>query len=245
MLKKDEAVCIRTVDYSETSQVVTVFTRNNGKVRAIAKGSKRRKSAFGGAIEILSFGKAVFSESPGGLSTLTEFEPRPAFSALRGRLFVLNCCLFAAELLDCFTEQADPHPELFDDFVGFLQNAQDSQGKSETLGLLAVFQLALLERIGSGPVLGRCANCKNVFSNKWQDVYFSSSANGLICRDCEAGFADRMRLTAAAAQCLANLRLIGQADEKVLNEIKNILVYHFTELLGRPPKMAKFIVKSI
>ncbi|MBM4027044.1 MAG: DNA repair protein RecO, partial [Planctomycetes bacterium] len=41
MLTKDQAICLRTVDYSETSQVVTLFARQAGKVRAIAKGSKR------------------------------------------------------------------------------------------------------------------------------------------------------------------------------------------------------------
>ncbi|MHC4155757.1 MAG: DNA repair protein RecO, partial [Planctomycetota bacterium] len=56
MLTKDEAICIRAVDYSETSQIVTFFTRANGKVGAIAKGSKRPKSAFDGAIEVFSHG---------------------------------------------------------------------------------------------------------------------------------------------------------------------------------------------
>ncbi|MFQ6036643.1 MAG: DNA repair protein RecO, partial [Sedimentisphaerales bacterium] len=56
MLIKDTAICIRAVDYSETSQIVTFFTRATGKIRAIAKGSKRPKSAFDGPIEILSFG---------------------------------------------------------------------------------------------------------------------------------------------------------------------------------------------
>jgi recombinational DNA repair protein (RecF pathway) len=41
MLTRDRAVCIRTVDYSETSQILTLFGRLSGKIRAIAKGSKR------------------------------------------------------------------------------------------------------------------------------------------------------------------------------------------------------------
>ena len=52
MLTKDTAICIRTVDYSETSQIVTFFTRAKGKLTAIAKGSKRPKSAFDGTVEI-------------------------------------------------------------------------------------------------------------------------------------------------------------------------------------------------
>ena len=76
------------------------------------------------------------------------------------------------------------------------------------------------------------------------ELYFSSSANGLICKDCEASFPDKIRLTKMAANCLANVKLIAEADEKTLNEIEKILIFHFTEILGRPPKMAKYILRS-
>ncbi len=74
------------------------------------------------------------------------------------------------------------------------------------------------------------------------EVYFSSSANGLICRDCEASFPDKISLTQTAANCLSNLKLIAESQEKTLNEIETVLVHHFTELLGRKPKMAKYIL---
>ena len=56
MLVKDSGICIKAVDYSETSQIVTLFTYHNGKVQAIAKGSKRKKSSFEGQIEIFTKG---------------------------------------------------------------------------------------------------------------------------------------------------------------------------------------------
>ncbi len=56
MLTKDFAICIRAADFSETSQIVTLFTRATGKIKAIAKGSKRPKSKFDGPIEIFSYG---------------------------------------------------------------------------------------------------------------------------------------------------------------------------------------------
>src|SRR4030042_2820613 len=123
MLTKRHAICIRAVDYSETSQVVTFFTKATGKISAIAKGSKRPKSAFGGPIEILSHGRIVFSDSNREkLATLTEFEsaagtagltPHGNQGLLRNDLFALNCCLFAAELLNLLTDEHDPHPALF------------------------------------------------------------------------------------------------------------------------------------
>ena len=57
---KDTAICLRAVNYSETSQVVTLFTRDHGKVAAMARGSRRTKSSFDGSIEVFSLGEAMF-----------------------------------------------------------------------------------------------------------------------------------------------------------------------------------------
>ena len=241
MLNKDVAICIRTVDYSETSQIVTFFARAAGKITCIAKGSKRPKSAFDGTIEVFSHGKIVFSDSSKEkLLTLTEFEQQPAFMNLRNNLFALNCALFAAELVNHLTNEYDPHPELFDSFLQLLKDLHNQQNE---LALLILFQLALLKEVGLQPILNTCVNCKNKFSVDWPATHFSSTANGLICRDCEANFTDKMRLTGAAANCLSNLKLIAESKEKTLSEIEKVLVYHFTELLGRSLKMAKHILK--
>ncbi|MCK5226082.1 MAG: DNA repair protein RecO, partial [Planctomycetes bacterium] len=118
MLNKDSAICIRSIDYSETSQIVTFFTRANGKISAIAKGSKRLKSSFDGPIEMFSCGEIIFSESAGGkLATLTEFAQQSTFINLNKNLFALNCSMFAAELLNNLTDDYDSHQELFDSFL--------------------------------------------------------------------------------------------------------------------------------
>ena len=258
MLTKDLAICIRAVDYSETSQVVTFFTRETGKIGAIAKGSKRPKSAFGGPIEMLSHGKIVFSDSSGRsdssrerLATLTEFEPAyggPGLGSRQGDLFALNCCYLAAELLNHLTDDYDPHPELFDGFLQFLQDVQGNGDKAQILALSIVFQLRLLKEIGLQPILDRCVNCKTRYESLASSIrypaYFSSSANGLVCRDCEPAFPDKIKLTNDAAACLTSLGQISRASEKTLREIQKALVHHFTQLLCRPPKMAKYILHN-
>ena len=250
MLTKDQAICIRTVDYSETSQIVTFFTKASGKIGAIAKGSKRPKSSFDGPIEMLSHGRIVFSASnKDKLATLTEFESAAGtggLNLLRNNLFSLNCCLFAAELVNNLTDEHDPHPNLFDSFLEFLHNAGNAEEKCEMLALLILFQLALLKNVGLGPILDHCVNCKTQYAihDTQYALYFSNSANGLICKNCESAFQDKFKLTKNAAATLTNLKLLADASENTLNEIEKLLVYHFTELTHRRPKMAKYIVKS-
>ncbi len=266
MLTKDHAICIRATDYSETSQIVTLFTKESGKISAIAKGSKRPKSSFDGAIELFAYGRIVFAHSDDTkLATLTEFEQEPQFSAIAGNLFSLNCASFAAELVNSLTTEFDPHPQLFDNFLQFLQDvneirftftmsiAEGLHASRDTLSLLILFQLSLLREIGLQPVLNYCVNCNTKYACPERsrgerratsdELYFSSSANGLICKDCEAAFTDKIKLSLPAAECLIDLKKIADAGAHTLKEIEKVLVYHFTELLGKPPRMAKYILK--
>jgi DNA repair protein RecO (recombination protein O) len=240
---KDTAVCIRTVDYSDTSQIVTLFTSQSGKISAIAKGSKRKKSSFGGPVELFSYGQILFIPSATGqLATLAEFHQQPVFMPLRRNLYAINCAMFAAELIGSFTEEHDPHPVLFDAFVDFIRDVQDAGADDKALALLILFQLMLLSDIGTKLVLEMCANCSAPFSEKWFKTYFSSSANGLICGDCEQAFTDKLNLSPQVARVLSDLKQIQNAEMNTLKLIEKTFVYHFTELLHRPPRMAKYFI---
>jgi DNA repair protein RecO (recombination protein O) len=238
MLTKDMAICIRAIDYSETSQIVTFFAKAAGKIDAIAKGSKRPKSPFDGPIEVLSHGDIVFIDPASEkLATLTEFQQQPTLTNLHNNLFILYTCLFAAELLNNLTHNRDPHPGLFEGFLEFLYNANElhsaNDSRRDILALLILFQLTLLKEIGLQPILSHCVNCKTRYEKRdtRHEYYFSSSANGLICRDCESSFPDKIKLTKDAAACLAALKKIPDSTEK-------------TQLLGRTPKMARHILKN-
>lgn len=246
MLTKDHAICLRVTDYSETSQVVTLFGRLSGKIRAIAKGSKRPKSAFEGPIEVLSFGAIVFSGSAREkLAILTEFQPQPVRGELRRNLFALHSCLLAAELLNLLTDDYDPHGELYDQFLQLLQDIEEGAtggARRDIMVRLILFQLVLLHEVGLRPVLGACANCKRPLAASGRDIYFSESANGLICRDCEMSFPDKARLSPKAAVCLTDMKRIAEAEEKTLDEIEGVLMRHFTHILGHPAKTAKLVL---
>ena len=245
MLTKDNAICIRAVDYSETSQILTFFTRKNGKISAIAKGAKRPKSNFDGPVEIFTTGNVVFTDSKKQkLATLTEFQQQSAFTALAKDLFALHCASFAAELTELMTDDYDPHPQLFDQLLELLKNLSNTKNKTQTLTLLILFQLALLKQVGLQPVLNACTNCKSNFNNRWPTAYFCHSANGLLCRDCESSFEDKIKLSKNTVNSLANIKLLASAKQGTLTEIEKLLIHHFTETLNRPPKMAKYILKN-
>jgi DNA repair protein RecO (recombination protein O) len=252
MLTNDHGVCIRTVDFSETSQVVTFFTRQTGKVTAIAKGSKRQKSFFGGPVDIFACGNVAFSGSGADkLATLVEFEPFAGIvntSVLVGDIVVLNCCLLAAELVNLLTTDFDPHPGLFDGLLKFLSNVTGFNklpaARSAVLAQLVLFQLCLLKEIGLSPVFDHCVNCKSPFSTKWPEVHFSNNARGLICRDCHGAFADKIRITTQVTQCFTGTGFLASSEDRTVSQVVDILVRYITDVLGHQPKMAKYILNS-
>jgi DNA repair protein RecO (recombination protein O) len=255
---KDEAICLRAVNYSDTSQVVTLLCREHGKVAAMAKGSRRAKSAFDGPIEVFSCGPAVFvqKDTGGQLANLTEFTQQPRFRKLASRLVSLNAGLFAAELTEAFLEDRDPHPMLFDKLLKFLETVQDSEDEPSVWAWLILFQIRLLEETGIAPVWDRCVNCsaslamnntassdKTRVGKAHPTMYFSSRNNGLLCPGCETTFPEKRSVDRKIVQALQRPALLAKTDFETLNAAEHLMIYHLTELHHRPPKMAKYFVQ--
>src|SRR5579864_7370441 len=109
------ALVIRTVDILETSQVVTLFTREMGKVAALAKGARRLKSSFQAALDLLSVCDiVVLLKASEALDLVTEAALVERFESLRRDLAALYAGYYIAELLADLTDLHDPHPKLFD-----------------------------------------------------------------------------------------------------------------------------------
>jgi recombinational DNA repair protein (RecF pathway) len=98
-----------------------------------------------------------------------------------------------------------------------------------------------LQEVGLRPVWEACANCRRPFGPDGPRVYFSSAANGLICRDCEMNYADRVQLSVEATAALADLKQLLRLEPARLDEIESLLIRHFTETLGQRPRMADHI----
>jgi DNA repair protein RecO (recombination protein O) len=247
MLIKDTAICIRVSDYSETSQILTFFTRQHGKISAIAKGTKRAKSSFDGPIELFANGQIVYSEPRSEkLATLTEFEQKRGFSGFSKNLFSYHCALFAVELVSSMTTDKDPHPQLFESLIDFLEHLETLVGtdkmKRKQLAFLILFQLHLLSEVGLQPIITECVSCKNAFSEGWNQVHFSNEGKGLVCRDCEGAYADKITVTKSCAKTLSDIKSLPDSNEKILLEIEGILISYFRDILGRQPRLARYII---
>ena len=251
--EKARALVIRTADWSESSRIATLWTREIGKVRALAKGGRRLKSNFESALDLLTLCDIVLvRKTSGALDLLTEARVRERFGPMRRDLQALYAAYYVAELLDDWTEDHDPHPALFDEAVATLRML----GEPGVLAgpRLARFELMLLKELGYGPALETCAGCSTAVG--WVEsseptrsdsgLTFSAAAGGVLCPACQGRHKDRRPLSKAAWRALSMLRAPGEAwrrlkDVGVRAEVRQALDDYETYVQGRRPRLLPYL----
>lgn len=252
-LVQDRCICVRRVEYSETSQILTLFSRAHGMVKVIARGAHRRTKAgaskFDGGIDLLDVGGAVFTHyTDRDLSTLTEWTLREGHPELRRTLRGLYLGFYAAELVSFLIEEHDPHPELFDS----LERTLAELGTNRAEQAFLAFELDLLRETGYLPELGACVSCGVVINDRGT-LSFDSNHGGIVCRACEAAFPQRMsfdgRLLAIVRQFLA-LSGRGDGNGKRLpvltrhqtDPINRLFAEHVEHTLGKRLRMPRWVI---
>lgn len=154
---KEQAVCIRLIDWSETSQIVALLTEGRGKVRGLAKGSKRMSPSsmarYSGGIELLTRGQAVGLIRPSAdLANITEWDLQEPYHHLRQDLEAQRLGLYAADLVNAFLADLDPHPTVFTALTTLLETLAYREAQRRAAALLC-FQWRLLSDCGYMPQL--------------------------------------------------------------------------------------------
>ena len=152
----DLGLCLRCLEYSESSQIVTLLTRSHGKARGLAKGATRlapsSTARFCGGVWPLQLGEATLLQRPGGdLDAVLEWDLLEDHHHLRSDLHAQHMSLAAAELVDAMLPEADPHPHVFDWLLELL--SPRSHGSAMGLVPLLRFQWRLLDAAGYRPDL--------------------------------------------------------------------------------------------
>jgi DNA repair protein RecO (recombination protein O) len=243
--EKASALVLRVIDFSETSAIVTLFTREFGKISGMAKGARRPKGPFEHALDLLAQCRIVFlRKSPGALDLLTEAKLERWFRP-RGRdLASLYAGYYVAELLVELTHDYDPHPELFDAAVQTL--AELSRGGAVD-GVVLRFELAALRLLGHLPSFTVCAECGEPVSRSGR-VSFGMLAGGVLCEKCKIG---KRKLVSVSGNVVATLARFAETDRAVQTaiefpaavrgELRGVLNNYLAHLVGRRLKMHEYI----
>lgn len=242
---KTSGLTVGRMDYSETSQIVAFLSRDHGKVRAIAKGAKRKRSPFEGALDLLVLNEIVFLDrADGGLSILTACTMRDGFPELRRDLDRLHQGLWIAEVLSELTVEASPTPALFDLAVECLTAL--ARGSWQRLSL-SRFDVLALRHLGFQPRFVGCGVChRPLDGEEW--VPFSCRLGAGLCRTCRAGQDGIFPVapgTLSLADGLASGRLRNldcvRVEDAALADLRRLLTRYIGSLAGREPRMARYV----
>ena len=242
--EKTTAIVVRLVDFSESSCVVTLFTEDFGKVGALAKGARRPKGPFDSALDLLAVCRIVFiHKSSDGLDLLTEARLERRFRAATRNVSRLYAGYYVAELLQELTDYGDPHPDLYhlaDRVLIHLDRDYD------LAWAMLQFEVSALRILGYLPSVDSCVVCGEPVSPTGR-VLFGQLAGGVICRQCRRGQKQVVSLSRRGLEVLQNLAgrpiegEIPVAERRVIGELGGLLNHYLVNLLGRPPRMQKYL----
>ena len=169
----------------EFDKIVTIYTPEYGKLRAVAKGACRSRSTLGGNVEPLTH-SLLFLARGRNLDVVTQSQTMNGFLALKSDLWCMACGLYVLELVDCFTAEGGENRPLFDLLLDMLNRLSES-GANESA--LRYFELHLLQQLGYRPQLYRCVGCDSRL--KAEINSFSPGQGGVLCPSCSAEEARR------------------------------------------------------
>ncbi|MBM7097098.1 DNA repair protein RecO [Bacillus sp. H-16] len=240
MLQKAEGIIIRTNDYGETNKIITLFTREQGKLALMAKGAKRPKSRFASSAQLFIYGTFIFHQSK-GVGTLNQADITESFRDVRTDLMLTAYGAYMAEMIDKLTEDRQRNPYLFELLFQLLTRMNEGED-SEVL--IRMFETKMLQVAGIVPMLDACVNC----GRQEGTFAFSIKEAGILCHACYD--VDPYRLEAAPG-VLKLLRLFHHLDvsrigniqvkPETKKQLKYILELYYDEYSGLRLKSKRFL----
>ncbi len=243
--EKTTGIVIRQADFSESSRVVTFFTRDFGKISCVAKGAKRLKGPFETALDLLAESGLVFlRKSSGGLDILTECQLMARFRPPERNLNCLYGGYYVAELLAGLTEEYDPHPVLYDEAVTTLRRLTT---EPDFRWPVLRFEVITLREIGHLPDFHACLACGRRVSD-YSNFVFWVSQGGLLCPNCRQQEYASHPIHGATLSLFEQLSAeqappitTDSVSAKTLQELRHLLTAAICQSLDHRPKMLGYL----
>jgi DNA repair protein RecO (recombination protein O) len=240
---KATGIVLHRSNLGETDKIVTLLTREAGKLNAVAKGSRRPGSKLSGATELFTCSRLLLATGK-SLDIVTQCEMKEAFTALRGDLSLLARATYLCELTDRFIEEREPNQEVFDLLLSALYLLRRAQDRPDII--VHAFELRLLAERGYAPALDHCVRCGSALEKR--RFGFSPSLGGALCS------ADRFAVNDAITvnpEILAFMRQLSDAEPgelislapepAVMRDVAKCLRWYIRYRTERDLKSAEFL----
>lgn len=235
-LFKVDAINIKVAPFSERDKLLTVFSKEKGKLSVIAKGARRPTSKFGGRCEILAYNHLLIAEGK-NLNILSQAETIETFQKVRDQGEAFRVAAYVARLINAFLEEGAPHRGLFDLLLLVLRLLKEG---IDPKFVACVFEVKFAHVEGFFPIIDRCSHCGRKRKKTPNNIKFSAAAGGIICDNCidkvygpyEVSFALLELAEKIKDMDITQLKKVVQKSASVL-PLSDILAPYIGEHIGK------------
>ena len=240
MLQKCEGIVLRTTDYGETNKIVTLYTREWGKIGVMARGAKKPKSRLSAITQPFTYGSFLLQKGS-GLGNLQQGEIITPLRAIREDIFLTAYASYVVELTDKSTDEKKSNPFIFELLCQTLTYLNDGYDPEI---LKNIYEMKMLPVLGLHPILNQCAVC----GSQEGQFSFSIREGGIICHRCLTKDPYHLKLSSATIKLLRifyffDLNRLGNISVKgeTKAELKKVIDAYYNEYSGLFLKTKKFI----
>ena len=233
MYKTFEGLVLRETEYRDTDKLLTVLTRDAGKITLKARGVRSNRSKLKGACQILTYSEFTVNDAFHGQYSIMEATSKQMFPGLRSDLELLSLASYFAQVAECVCQEDFSTPELLSLTLNCLYALGTLHLPQQQVK--AAFELRVACLAGYEPELGGCAVCGAPIPDR-----FNVSQGVLQCAGCRTELLEGLRLpvsggTLSAMRYLTSCplpRLLAfQLSASALQELSNLTeVYLMTQL---------------
>lgn len=223
MFVETKGIVIRQTKYSEADKILTIFTKEKGKIQAIAKGARRPKNHLMGSTEIFCYSEFLMYNGK-SLYNINQGQIIDAFYSLREDIYKLSYATFILELIDSSVLEEEPNDLLFELLVKTLKTLSDM--KDNFNKLLLAFQIKYISFVGFRPQLSECVSCGSEINN---NVRFDILEGGVVCEKCFTSNFNQLNISRNIIETMKRLLYIkldeldditiSKSDEKKIEEV--------------------------
>ena len=185
MITKTEAVVLKSMNYRDSSKIVTFYTRRFGKVKCIAKGARQLKSKFGAGLEpITSVSLVLYKKEQRDLQLVSQCDAIKTYKSIHGELERMAVALAVLELVNNLAHDEEGNDALYQLLVETLDEIE--HGKKNFLNLFFAFEIRCASLFGFSPDLEKCAHCGRSLDDIGADgsAVFQLSKGSVVCARC-------------------------------------------------------------
>lgn len=239
-----DAIILRHIDWGEADRLLWLFTRDMGKVKAVAKGVRKPRSRKAGHLEPFTHAELLLAQGR-DLAIVTQAQAIDAYLNIRADLVLVAYASYVIELLDRFTYEEGENVALFRLLRETLSRINQ---KTEPAFAVRYYEIRLLDLVGYRPQLLHCVNCGDEI--RAEDQYFSFEKGGVMCRKCGLKGSGARPISMPALRILRHFQRSSYNEAKriklslvVDNELEALMGKYLTYMLERGLNTPSFLYR--